>query len=87
MQSDERGSITQIFTQGVDGGEGGSGALMGLYLGGGAADEKSAETANFGKLLGRAGDVPRLAADLPLRDPGHCKSGDQRRHCRDNRAP
>ena len=78
MQSALRGSITQIWTQGVEDGGLVRGALMRPYLGGGAPDEKAAQAGNFSKLLRRPGDIAGLAADLPPRNGGHRQSGEQR---------
>lgn len=76
MQSALRGSITQIWTQGVEGGGLVFGAFIRPYLGGGAPDEKADEAGNFGELLRCARNVASLAADLAPGDGGHRQSGE-----------
>jgi hypothetical protein len=74
MQSDDCGSMTQTWMQGVEGETIGA-AFMPLYLGGGTADEKAAQAGDFGQLLRGARDIASLAADFAPRDRGHRQRG------------
>ena len=75
MQSFDRGSTTQICTQGLEGAPGAGSRLMAVYLGRAMADEKADEAGDFGHLLRRAGDIAGLAADLAARQSDHRQSG------------